>query len=264
MNILYTIYIALLGLITGSFLTCLIWRLHTRKSLGGRSQCPDCNHIISWFDNIPVLSFLLLQARCRHCRKKISWRYPIIELITAILFTLLFSRLLVLYGSPEVWSNVAWLTLLRDVVFVSALVIVFVSDILWYIIFDEVVLPAALVVGGLNIILGTSWQNLLISATIGSGFFLIQFLISRGRWIGGGDIRLGLLLGLGLGWPFILPAIFLAYFSGAIVGLGLLFFHKRGWKSVMPLGTFLAVSGIVVLFFGSEIINWYLALIYRS
>lgn len=264
MDILLLIFVGLLGLIVGSFLNCLVWRLHTRESILGRSYCPHCRHIIRWYDNIPLFSFLNLRGRCRHCREKISWRYPVVEAITAFLFLLVFLRGTFVGGPIEEWTYLNWLAIIRDLVFVSALVVVFVSDILWYIIFDEVVLPAAVVVGAINLLLGASWQNLLLSVTIGSGFFLIQFLASRGRWIGGGDIRLGFLLGLGLGWPLILPAIFIAYLLGASVGLGLLLLRKREWKSALPLGTFLAISGTLVLFFGSEIIMWYLGLLSSS
>jgi len=263
MDVVFLFFVGLLGLIVGSFINCLVWRLHSHESILGRSYCPHCRHTIRWYDNIPLFSFLNLNGRCRHCKKKISWRYPIVEAITALLFILVFIKGIVVGGSMEIWTYLTWLTVVRDLVFVSALIVVFISDVLWYIIFDEVALPAAIIVGVINLILGVSWQNLLLSATIGSGFFLIQYLASRGRWIGGGDIRLGLLLGLGLGWPLILPAIFIAYLLGACVGLGLLFLRKREWKSALPLGTFLAISGTLVLFVGPEIINWYLGLLYR-
>lgn len=263
MDIFITLFIVM-GLIVGSFLNCLIWRLHKREGILGRSYCPHCRHMISWYDNLPLFSFLNLRGRCRHCRERISWRYPLIESITALLFVFVLLRIISTVGPLEVWTNLTWLLVVRDIVFVSALVVVFASDAMWYIIFDEVVLPAAVIVGGINLVLGVSWQNLLLSATIGSGFFLIQFLASRGRWIGAGDIRLGLLLGLGLGWPLVLPAIFIAYLFGACVGLSLLLFKKREWKSALPLGTFLAISGILVLFYGVEIIGWYLNLLYSS
>ena len=91
--LIYLPFIFLFGLIIGSFLNCLIWRLHQEESLGGRSYCPNCRHKLFWYDNIPLLSFILLCGRCRYCQKKISWQYPLVELAVAILFVLSFSNL---------------------------------------------------------------------------------------------------------------------------------------------------------------------------
>ncbi len=261
MNELSLLFVFIFGLIIGSFLNCVIWRLHSKESLLGRSQCPHCHKKIFWYDNIPLLSFIFLEGRCRHCQKAISWRYPLVEFITALLFTLIFFKALSVHGAVEFWQSTVWLTLVRDWLFVATLIVVFVTDALWYLIFDELVLPVVIVLAVLNIIIGFSWHNMLLSATIGSGFFIIQFLVSRGRWIGGGDIRLGLLLGVALGWPLVIPSIFIAYVIGAVVGLGLLSFRKKQWKSVLPLGTFLAISGIITLLYGQELIEWYLRLI---
>ncbi len=261
MNELFISAIFLFGLIIGSFLNCVIWRLHTKENLFGRSYCPHCHKKIFWYDNIPLVSFIALRGRCRHCQEKISWRYPLVELVTAILFTIIFFKAITLHGVIESWGATTWLTLARDWLFIATLIVIFVTDALWYLIFDELVLPVVVVLAIINGFIGFSWYNMFLSATIGSGFFIIQFLVSRGRWIGGGDIRLGLLLGVALGWPLIIPSIFIAYIFGAVVGLGLLSFRKKQWKSVLPLGTFLAVSGIITLLYGYELIEWYLRLI---
>ncbi len=131
-------------------------------------------------------------------------------------------------------------------------------DARWYVILDAVTLPVAGLMIGINLALGMPWQELALSATIGTGFFLAQYAISRGRWIGGGDIRLGLLLGVALGWPGIILAIFLGYFAGALVGIGLLATGQKRWGSALPLGTFLAVAAAATLWWGEPIINWYL------
>ena len=102
------------------------------------------------------------------------------------------------------------------------------------------------------------WQQLLISVIIGAGFFLLQFVISKGRWIGGGDIRLGLLMGVALGWPDILVALFIAYLAGAIIGIGLILIGKKKWGSEIPFGIFLSAATLVTLFFGNFILDWYL------
>jgi prepilin signal peptidase PulO-like enzyme (type II secretory pathway) len=262
MGIIYLFFSPLLGLIIGSFLNCLIWRLHIHESLRGRSHCRMCKKMIAWYDNIPVLSFLHLKGKCRHCKSTISWQYPVVEAVTAVLFTLAFVRLTSLHGMVETWQWQTWLLLVRDWILLSSLVVIFVTDALWFLIFDELVLPVTIILGGINLALGVSWQNLLLSVTIGSGFFISQFVLSRGRWIGGGDIRLGLLLGIALGWPLIVPTIFLAYILGAIVGIGLLIGRQKRWGSMLPLGTFLAVSAVIILFYGEGLIDWYLQLIH--
>ena len=142
------------------------------------------------------------------------------------------------------------------------MIVVFIYDLRWYLILDIVVLPTCIIVLIFNLIIGEfSWLNLAISGIIGGSFFLIQYVVSRGKWIGGGDIRLGLLMGLILGWPNILVAIILAYFMGSIVGISLILAKKRQWGSQLPLGVFLAPATIIVLFWGSRIINWYMNLL---
>ncbi|KKR32595.1 MAG: Prepilin peptidase [Candidatus Falkowbacteria bacterium GW2011_GWF2_39_8] len=150
---------------------------------------------------------------------------------------------------------------------ISVMMIIFIYDLRWYLILDIVTLPSIIIVLLLNIIIGHLtadasanfyWQQLLISGIIGGGFFLLQFIISNGRWIGGGDIRLGLLMGVALGWPNILVALFLAYICGAVIGIGLILAGRKKWGSEIPFGIFLSVSTLVTLFFGNQILTWYL------
>jgi len=148
--------------------------------------------------------------------------------------------------------------LLRDWFLISVMIVIFIYDLRWYLILDIITLPACLVMLIFNLILGFSLWNLLISGIIGGGFFLIQFVISKGKWIGGGDIRLGLLLGLSFGWPGVLAAIIISYFLGSFVGLGLIAAGKKKWGSEVPLGVFLTVGAIIILFWQEQILNWYL------
>jgi len=141
------------------------------------------------------------------------------------------------------------------------MIIIFIYDLRWYLILDIITIPACVIVFLLNLLLGFSLWNLLISGIIGSSFFLFQFIVSKGKWIGGGDIRLGLLMGIILGWPQVILAIFLGYFIGSIVGIGLIISKKKHLGSQVPLGIFLSTSTIIVLFWGQEILNWYLNLI---
>jgi prepilin signal peptidase PulO-like enzyme (type II secretory pathway) len=258
-------FIFLFGLIIGSFLNCLIWRLHKGEGMWNRSYCPKCRQQIAWYDNIPVLSFILLAGKCRHCGKSISWQYPIVEFMMGVLFVMAFflnyeSRIMN-QGLTElyiIFDLKFIIQLFRDWFIIAVMTVIFIYDLRWYLILDKVTLPACAIVFILNILLGISWQNLLISGIIGGSFFLIQFLISSGKWIGGGDIRLGLLMGLTLGWPNIMAAILLSYFLGSIIGVFLISTGRKKWGSKVPLGIFLSVGTIIVLFWGEKIISWYL------
>ena len=254
------------GLIIGSFLNCLIWRLHKNETILGRSYCPKCKKQIAWYDNIPVLSFLILKGKCRRCGKPISWQYPIVELVVGILFVLAFflnyeSSLMnsrsMLGDFSMIHDSLFIIQVLRDWFIIAVMTIIFIYDLRWYLILDIVTLPACVVVFLLNLVLGVTWQNMLISGIIGSSFFLIQFLISRGKWIGGGDIRLGLLIGIAMGWPLVLVAIFLAYIVGSFISIGLILSKKKEWGSQVPLGIFLSTATIITLFWGQEIVDWY-------
>jgi len=248
----------LFGLVIGSFLNCLIWRLRQGEGMWGRSYCPKCRAKILWYDNIPILSFILLGGRCRHCAKSISWQYPMVELITGIFFLLAWYKNIYLIDKCYESCVMSYVDLFRDWFLIAVMIVIFVYDLRWYLILDVVTLPACVVVLILNLILGFNWYNLIISGIIGSSFFLVQFAISKGKWIGGGDIRLGLLMGLALGWPNILVAIFLAYFIGSIVGISLILLGKKQWGSQVPLGVFLSIATIITMLWGSEILGWYM------
>ncbi|MEA3449548.1 MAG: prepilin peptidase [Patescibacteria group bacterium] len=248
------IFIFILGTIIGSFINCLIYRLHEKKSMGGRSFCPKCKHQIAWYDNIPVLSFVFLKAKCRYCKQKISWQYPVVELVTGILFLIIF---ILNYKTSLILNTQYLILLLRNWFIIAIMTIIFLYDLKYYLILDKITLPSIMIFSAINLYLGMNWQNLLISAIIGGSFFLIQFVVSKGRWIGGGDIRLGVLMGVILGWPMVILAIFIAYISGSVVSVGLIITGKKQWGSQVPLGIFLTTATIIVLFWGEIIWNWY-------
>jgi prepilin signal peptidase PulO-like enzyme (type II secretory pathway) len=261
MDYIFLIIIFLFGLMIGSFLNCMIWRIHKKETVLGRSYCPSCRAQINWNDNLPILSFIFLRGRCRYCKKKISWQYPAVELATGLLFALAFYENFgfLTFGSPLIFTKQA-IMFLRDLFVISIVTIVFIYDLKWYLILDKIVLPASLLVFLLNLYLGFDLWNLVISGIIGGGFFLLQFLVSHGKWIGDGDIRFGLFMGLALGWPGILPALLISYFLGSLIGIGLIIFGKKNLSSKVPMGTFLAVGTIVALFWGERVVEWYLGL----
>jgi len=251
---LYAIFVFLFGLIIGSFLNCLIWRLYKEESINGRSYCPKCRVMIVWYDNIPLLSFLFLRGRCRKCHQPISIQYPLVELAVALLFLLSFHLN---------FFNAAPLALIiRDWLIIVTLVIVFVYDFRWQMIPMNVLWPMSALVFILNIFSGLDWRWSLIYGLLFAGFFLIQYLLTRKKGLGEGDIWLGLFLGLIFPSVYqLLIIILVAYCSGSVVGLILLARHKKGWKSKLPLGPFLALGAIIALIWSLPIINWYLNLV---
>jgi len=308
---LTVIIFGVLGAVFGSFFNCIICRSRYTQIVTqnnaeiidklsfwrGRSECPKCGHKLGFFDLIPVLSFIFLRGRCRYCKQKISWQYPIMELITAglFIFTVWFHGVLSIAGSQGL------VVVIRDLIFVSFLLLIFLFDFKYSLIPDRISIPAIVVAFGFNIFLiftafssarggsafggnlpllgggggkvgeifsvipqldwGIQILKLFLAILIGGGFFGAQYLISKGKWIGGGDIRLGALMGAMLSLPNILLALFLAYVTGAIYGITALILKKKTFKSEVPFGTFLTASTFIVLFYGTKIIQYYLRLL---
>jgi len=239
------------GLIFGSFLNALIWRLHSKKSIvQDRSQCPNCRHRLGFWDLIPLASFVCLWGRCRYCHTKISWQYPVVELMSALGFLLINQMPLGLI--EKVW--------LCGLFFLSLLILIY--DLKYLLIPDSsIILGIIWIIGYMLLLNRGQIIDSLIAGLIASLFFFLMYYFSRGRWIGGGDVKLGFLMGLFLGWPNILLALLLAYILGAIIGLGLLVFKQATLKSQVPFGPFLILATIVVYKWGEIIINWYTALL---
>jgi len=232
------------GLCVGSFLNVVINRLETGESfVRGRSRCPKCQTTLAWFDLIPLASFFFLRGKCRRCDQKISWQYPLVELTAGLLFVYL----------AYYFSN---LDLFYYLVIVSFLIVIFVYDLKHYLIPDSVVYPAILISLAFVLIKSPSFWPIVYSL-FGAAFFGLIVLISREKWMGAGDIKLAILMGLILGWPNILVALMLAFISGAIVGIFLIISKKKRIKSEVPFAPFLCLTTLITLIYGSQIINWY-------
>jgi len=245
-------FVFIFGLIIGSFLNCLIWRLYKDESLSGRSYCPQCRQTIAWYDNIPLLSFFFLKGRCRHCREKISWQYPLVELVTATLFLLTFP-------ADAFSSQLTWL-LLRNWFLIITLIIVFVYDLRWQLVPLKVVWFMGILILIVNIILGVSPLTILFFSALGAIFFLVQYFLTKKRGIGEGDIWLGAYLGAAFpSGGLLLLIMVLSYGLGSIISLILVSGQKKNWKSRIALGPFLASGAIITLIWGEKIITWYLA-----
>lgn len=255
LEILINFYVIVVGLIVGSFLNCLIWRLYKDEPLSGRSYCPACRHQINWYDNIPVFSFLFLGGRCRNCREKISWQYPAVEIATALLFYLSF---LGLSGSEQFFLDLA-----RAWLLIITLIVVFVYDSRWQLIPMNFVWPLTAIIFILNIFLGFPVINLLVSGALTAGFFYLQYVVTKKRGIGEGDIWLGLLLGISFAsFSEIFLALFLAYLSGSVIGLSFMIIKGKGGKTKIALGPFLAFGAIITLIWGDVILASYFRLFF--
>lgn len=262
----FSFFVLLIGLIIGSFLNCFVWRVHMEEGAWNRSYCPKCRKRIAWYDNIPLLSFLILGGKCRNCRRSISIQYPLVELATALLFILAFFHQLPEYSQLDGFHIIGdasfVLPLVRNWFIVFVCLAIFVYDWRWSLIPDIIILPAIAVVAALNLLSGGRLPDLIWPALIGGGFFAFQFLVSRGKWIGGGDIRFGVFMGAALAdIRLLILAMLLAYWTGALAGVGLIMSGKKKLSSRVPLGIFLSLGVILALFFGKTIMDRYFGLL---
>ena len=257
---LFYSFVFLLGLTVGSFLNAVVDRLEKGESaLRGRSYCPHCKHQLAWQDLIPVASFLMLGGKCGYCKGRISPQYPIIEIATGLIFLILNLKLQV--SNLNQGSSFETLSIFYLWAIASFLVILFVYDLRHYILPDRILFPAiglALLWDLLALRSLGEGGSFVVSGFAAAAFFLTIFLLSRGRAMGFGDAKLALFMGLFLGWPNILVALFAAFFSGALVGIVLIVLKKKGMKSEVPFGPFLIGGTFLALLWGKEIVDWYL------
>ena len=255
MTALLVVIAVVYGLIIGSFLNAWAWRLaHGEKITAGRSHCPHCGAQIRAYDNVPLVSWLILRGRCRDCGAPISWRYPLGEALTAALF-----------AAVAVADGLSWL-LVPHLLFVSALMLVSQVDLEKKIIPDIVILPVAALGLPLMIVLGSApwWQWPLAGLGAAGFLFLISEVYFRIRHVEGmgfGDVKLALCMGVYLG-PAVVPALFLGFLGGAVVGVILIGGRRGDGKTAIPFGPFLAAGAILALFFGGALIEAYLGLVF--
>ena len=279
------------GTIVGSFLNVVSERLPKNKSVRGRSKCDFCKHKLSALDLVPILSFLALRGKCRYCHKKLSWQYPLVELISGLLFVLasyLAFGFDFFYASPLFLAKFVFLAVLF-----SCLLSVFITDLKYGIILDEVVLFGSVITflylvfvdffptlslffqlkfsseslakslletGFLTERLkyfATDFGITLAGGFLVSLFFFIILVITRGRGMGAGDVKLGFLVGLASGVPLVLVSLFLSFLSGALVSLLLIVLRRRKFGQTIPFGPFLSLGTFLALVIGQQVINWY-------
>jgi leader peptidase (prepilin peptidase)/N-methyltransferase len=250
-----SLWAATLGLMVGSFLNVVIHRLPKGESLVlPRSHCPACQTPIRPWDNIPVVSFLLLRGRCRACHQPISWRYPLVEVATGCLFALTVTRFGVSLEAVFV------------LIFLSGLMVISVIDL------DHQIIPNAITLPGIPLgLLGgllvgePPILDRLIGALTGAGFLYLVLLYGGTIYgqdaMGEGDLNLIALVGAFLGWRAVIVTILLACLIGSVVGLALIALRRLGRREHIPFGPFLSIGAAVALFWGQTLIGWYLGLL---
>ena len=240
------------GAAIGSFLNVCIFRLPENNSIvKPLSQCPHCHHPIRFYDNIPLISYFILRGKCRDCGGKISWRYPLVEFITAVLALLLFAKF--------------YLTLnfLIFFVFTAVLIVITFIDLDHQIIPDVLTLPGIPVFFLLAIfVLKVPWMEATIGLLIGGGvLFAIAFvyeLITKREGMGGGDIKLLAMIGGFLGWKSLIFILLVSSFLGAVVGITVMIIKKQDMKYAIPFGPFLSVAAVAYLFLGDAFMRFLL------
>jgi leader peptidase (prepilin peptidase)/N-methyltransferase len=245
--------VLLLGLMVGSFLNVCIYRLPRRLSpVRPRSACPTCGRSLEWYDNVPIVSYLLLRGRCRTCAARISPRYPIVEATTGAVFL-----------AGYLWYGPSGLLLVR-LLFACLLIVLFVIDLEHKLLPNVITLPGAAAGFLLSFLVGPGWLSSLAGMLVGAGsLFAIAELYYRLRHeegLGMGDVKMLGMIGAFLGWKLVLVTLVLASFLGSIVGLGVLVLKKESLKYALPFGTFLAVAGVVAAVAGERLLAWYLGL----
>jgi leader peptidase (prepilin peptidase) / N-methyltransferase len=245
--------LVLLGLAVGSFLNVCIHRLPLGQSLNSPpSRCPHCDYRLRWFDNIPVVSYVMLGGRCRKCRTRISIRYPIVELVTMGLF--------LLHGVVFGWTAL----LIPRLVFACAMVVLFAIDLEHQLLPNVITLPGIVIGLIASAVLPPGLVDAVIGVLVGGGVLWLigeaYFRFSGHEGMGGGDVKMLAMIGAFLGWKLVLVTLVFSSVAGSIIGLLVIAARKGGMKYALPYGTFLALGALVASLAGEAIVNWYVSL----
>jgi len=243
--------LGVLGLVVGSFLNVCIYRLPRGQSVNWPgSRCTTCDRSLAWYENIPIVSWVVLRGRCRTCGERISVMYPIVEAITAALFIAGYF----IYG---------WTPLLAvRLAFTCAMIVLFMIDLQHYLLPNVITVPGIVIGFALSLVLPPGWKASLIGLIAGGGLlFAIAEAWYRFRGIEGlgmGDVKMLAMIGAFLGWKLMLVTLVLSSFAGSLIGVGAIALGRGGMKSMLPFGTFLAVGALTAAVAGDVILTWYL------
>jgi leader peptidase (prepilin peptidase) / N-methyltransferase len=241
---------AIFGLAIGSFLNVVIYRLPLGQSLlTPPSTCPSCGKRLRAIDNVPVLSWVMLGGKCHHCRAPISPQYPLVELITGVLFLL-----------------IAWLTpvgplLAARLLLVVILIVLFGIDLHHQILPNVITLPGIVIGFVFSFFTPPGWIASLVGIALGAGILYgiaaLYFAVRHEEGLGMGDVKMLAMIGAFLGWKAVLVTLILSSFSGAIVGIGLMAFSRGSMKLALPFGTFLSLGALAAMLVGEPLVAWY-------
>lgn len=298
MSLTFAFFGFILGATLGSFIKALADRSLTNKTFFGRSFCPKCKHSLYWFDLIPILSYIILYGRCRYCHKKINLEYPFVEIILGILIVLLFWFSSSKFGAAEdIFQQIIFFgDLFFKTFFISVLIAITITDLKKTLIPDRIMYPS-IIISFVFLIIFTIYKIIYLyfylsqnqigkyllpphsdyfarhavmttepllgsiaSALLIGGFFLALIIITKGKGMGGGDVKLGIFMGLVLSFPLSLVAVMLAFLTGAIVSIVMIIFKKKHFGQSIPFGPFLVIGSLIALFWGDKIADWYLSL----
>lgn len=247
------------GLIFGSAINAMVWRLYVGRSwTKGRSECPDCGHVLAAKDLVPVVSWVLLAGKCRYCRKPIK-DHPVVEVVTAAVFGV--SAFVLAPMTSVEWVGFGFWLLMAVLLIVLA-----VYDARWLLLPDKVMWPLVSVAAVYSIVMAIMTRDVQVAlgsleaALLAGGSFLLIVVATKGRAMGGGDIKLAFAMGLILGLQATLVAMLVAFNVAAVVGIVLMIRRKKGRKDLLPFGPYLVGGTIVAFLFGRAIVEWYLHL----
>ena len=245
------VFAAAFGAVTGSFLNVCIYRLPLGKSIvWPASACPRCGRELSWFENIPVASFLVLRARCRSCRAPIGWRYPLVETLTALLFAFAW------------WYFGPGMLLVSRLVFGCALIVLFAIDLEHHLLPNVITLPGIVVGLVFSFFTEPGWIASLIGIAFGGGLlFLIAeayYRVRHEEGLGMGDVKMLAMIGAFVGWKLTLVTLMMASVAGSLIGILLIVTRRGDMKYALPFGTFLALGAGAAATVGPDLLAWYL------
>lgn len=288
----------ILGICLGSLTKVIADRSLTNRTFWGRSYCEVCKKQLVWYDLFPIFSYLFLRGKCRYCKKKLSIGYPLVELLMGFLVAYVFGKIVPGNFLELGWQD-QFLVFLSVVFYCSALIVlvaVFITDFKTGFIPDRITYPALWTVFILLIISSSAkiyflyealnasvigkyllppsssyfYQHSLdilqpllmgcLMAVLIGFFFYILIIFTKGKGMGGGDLKLGVFLGLVFGFPYSLVALMMSFLLGSLFGIGLILTGKKKFGQTIPFGPFLSLAGIISIFWGGQILGWYLSL----
>ncbi len=254
-----------IGLLTGAFVNTFLLRTPDGlRFTAGKRKCVTCARPMHAKDHFPLISYLVLQAKCRACKSVIPWQYPALEVVMGLLFVGFAWQILSGdVGVPPFArdSSDAIALFIRNGLLTMLLLPIFMFDWRASIIPDRLSIPAMIVAIALNTAMGVDPMAMLFGGVALGAFFALQYLVSRGTWVGGGDIRLAMVIGFLLGPELGTLALLFAYALGSLAGLYLIFVRRRDMRSHVPFGTFMVIGTYLSLFLGARCIDWYLGLL---